>query len=90
MVYAGPLVLGFILGFVLGSRIKDSPMSKLKFDASVYLVFVIVAIIVAYVLGPFPFYTDSPLANGFIAAAVGIILGKLAFGRGRVQTTTEE
>ena len=83
MIYVGPLVLGFLLGFVLGTRIKENPRSKLKFDASVYAVFVIVAIIVAYFLGPFPYYTDAPLASGFVACAVGIILGKLTLGLDR-------
>jgi energy-converting hydrogenase B subunit J len=80
IVYIGPLVLGFILGFVLGTRIKEIPGSKLEFGASVYLLFLIVAFIVAYYLGPFPYYLDTPFASGFIAAAVGIILGKILFG----------
>lgn len=83
MIYVGPLVLGFLLGFVLGTRIKENPRSKLKFDPPVYAVFVIVAIIVAYFLGPFPYYTDAPLASGFVACAVGIILGKLTLGLDR-------
>ena len=81
IIYAGPLILGFLLGFVLGTRIKEDPESKLKFDASVYAVFIIAAVIVAYLLGPFPYYADAPLASGFMACAVGIILGKLTFGR---------
>jgi energy-converting hydrogenase B subunit J len=83
MIYVGPLILGFILGFVLGTRIKENPQSKLKFDASVYAVFIIVAVIAAYFLGPFPYYTDAPLASGFVACAVGIILGKLTLGLDR-------
>ncbi len=81
-IYIGPLILGLLLGFVLGTRIRDVPQSGLKFTAPVYLVFIIVAFIMAYALGPFPYYIDVPLASGFVAAAVGIILGKLTFGRG--------
>jgi energy-converting hydrogenase B subunit J len=81
IIYAGPLILGFLLGFVLGTRIKENPISKLKFDASVYAVFIIVAVIVAYFIGPFPYYYDTPFASGFVACAVGIILGKLIFGK---------
>jgi energy-converting hydrogenase B subunit J len=81
IIYAGPLILGLLMGFVLGSRINEDPESKLRFDASVYAVFIIVAVIVAYFLGPFPYYSDAPLASGFVACAVGIILGKLVFGR---------
>lgn len=88
--YAGPMVLGLLLGFVLGSRIKLNPESKLKYDASVYLVFLIVAFIVAYLLGPFPYYKDLPLADGFVAAAVGIILGKLLLGRDRSPQKLED
>lgn len=81
MVYIGPLVVGFIIGFVLGTRIKPNPGSNLKFGASVYAVLAIVVLLMAYQLGPFPFYTDSVLANGLIAALAGIIVGKLTFGR---------
>ncbi|NYB51823.1 MAG: energy-converting hydrogenase B subunit J [Methanobacteriaceae archaeon] len=88
--YLGPLVLGLILGLVLGSRIRDVPESGLKFGASVYLLFIIVAFIMAYQLGPFPYYNDTPFASGFIAAAVGIILGKLIFGRGNKPQKMEE
>ncbi len=81
IIYLGPLILGLLMGFVLGTRIKEDPESNLRFDASVYAVFIIVAVIVAYFLGPFPYYVDAPLASGFVACAVGIILGKLVFGR---------
>ena len=79
--YIGPLVLGFLIGFILGTRIKPSPESKLKFGAEVYAIVLIAAIIVAYFLGPFPYYEDVPLASGFVSAIIGIIIGKLLFGR---------
>lgn len=79
--YTGPLVLGFLLGFILGTRIKTVPESKLKFDREVYAIVVIAAIMVAYFLGPFPYYQDVPLASGFVSAITGIIIGKLTFGR---------
>ena len=79
--YLGPLVLGFILGFIIGTRIKPVPESKLKFDKEVYAVVVIVGIIIAWYQQPFPYYQDIPLASGFLAGLVGIILGKLTFGR---------
>jgi energy-converting hydrogenase B subunit J len=82
MVYAGPLILGFIIGFILGTRIKPSIGSKLNFPASVFVVLAIVVIVMAYQLGPFPWYTDSVFANGLISALAGIIVGKLTFGRG--------
>ena len=79
--YLGPLVLGFIIGFIIGTRIKPVPESKLKFDKEVYAVVIIVGIIIAIYQGPFPYYQDLPLASGFVAGLVGIILGKLTFGR---------
>jgi len=79
--YLGPLVLGFILGFIIGTRIKPIPESDLKFDKEVYAVIVIVGIIIAYYQAPFPYYQDIPLASGFLAGLVGILLGKLTFGR---------
>ena len=82
MVYSGPLILGFIIGFIIGTRIKTSIGSNLKFPASVFVVLAIVVLIMAYQLGPFPWYTDSILANGLIAALAGIIIGKITFGRG--------
>jgi energy-converting hydrogenase B subunit J len=90
MVYAGPIILGFLLGLILGSRIRDNPESEMNFTTSVYVVFIIVAVIVAYFFGPFPWYTDSPFANGLMAAAVGIIFGKLIFGRKSTPSETEE
>jgi len=90
MVYAGPVILGFFLGFILGSRIRDNPQSEMNFTTSVYIIFLIVAIIAAYLFGPFPWYKDSPFANGLIAAAVGIIVGKLIFGRKITPNETEE
>ncbi len=83
--YIGPLVLGFLLGFILGTRIKPSPQSKLKFDVEVYILIFIAAILVAYLIGPFPYYEDFPLASGFLSAIIGLIIGKLAFGRDKAQ-----
>ena len=79
--YIGPLVLGFLLGFILGTRIKLSPESELKFGAEVYAIVLIAAIGVAYFIGAFPYYFDVPLASGFVSAIVGLIVGKLIFGR---------
>jgi len=90
IIYIGPLLLGFILGFIVGTRIRINSDSGLKFDASVYLIFLIIAFVVAYLLGPFPYYKDIPLANGFIAAAIGIIMGKLLFGRDKKPQKVED
>ena len=85
--YAGPLVLGVILGFIVGSRVKINPESKLNFTWGSYITIFIAALVAAYFLGPFPYYEDIPLASGFLAGIVGIIVGIVTLGRyGREQT----
>jgi len=85
--YAGPLVLGFILGFIVGSRVKINPESKLNFTWGSYITIFIAALAAAYFLGPFPYYEDLPLASGFLAGIIGIIVGIVTLGRyGREQT----
>lgn len=81
IIYIGPIVLGFLLGFILGTRIKPVPKSKLKFNAEVYAIVFITAIIVAYFLTPFPYYQDFPFAVGFVSGIIGLIIGKLTLGR---------
>lgn len=74
--FTGPIIFGFLLGFILGSRIMDD-----EFPASTYIVLLLVLILVAWNIGPFPYYTDIPIATGFAAAAAGIVVGKLLLGR---------
>ncbi|MCE5213469.1 MAG: energy-converting hydrogenase B subunit J [Methanobacterium sp.] len=81
MLYAGPLILGFILGFIIGSRIKIYPESKLNFTLGSYLVIFIAALVTAYLIGPFPYYTDGPFASGFLATIIGLLVGKITLGR---------
>ncbi len=88
--YAGPIILGLLLGFILGSRIRNNPASEMKFTKSVYLVFIIVAFLAAYFFGPYPYYKDVPLASGFVSGAVGILIGKLVFRNATIPTEPEE
>ena len=81
MIYAGPLILGFTLGFTLGSRIKIHPESKLNFTLGSNIIIVIAALSAAYLIGPFPYYNDFPLASGFVATLIGILIGKITLGR---------
>lgn len=81
IIYIGPIVLGLLLGFILGTRIKPVPESKLKFGAEVFAIVFIAAVIVAYLLQPFPYYQDLPIAVGFVSGIIGLILGKLTLGR---------
>ncbi len=79
--YAGPVILGFLLGFILGSRVRIFPESKLNFTLGSFIVILIAASIVAYLEGPFPYYMGLPLAPGFISGILGIIIGKVTLGR---------
>lgn len=87
--YAGPLILGFLLGFIMGSRIKIHPESKLNFTWGSYIVIFIAALVAAYFIGPFPYYQDAPLASGFVATIVGIFVGKITLGRDFKEDTEE-
>ena len=79
--YAGPVIMGFLLGFILGSRVRIFPESKLNFTLGSFIVILIAASIVAYLEGPFPYYMGLPLAPGFISGILGIIIGKVTLGR---------
>lgn len=81
MLYIGPIVLGFLLGFILGSRIKFNLESGLNFTLGSYIIIFIAALVAAYFIGPFPYYIDAPLASGFVSALVGIFVGKVILGR---------
>ncbi|HTX61385.1 MAG TPA: energy-converting hydrogenase B subunit J [Methanobacterium sp.] len=81
MIYAGPLILGFLLGFILGSRIKFNLNSGLNFTTGSYIIIFVTAVIAAYLIGPFPYYVDAPLASGFVSGVIGIFIGKLILGR---------
>jgi energy-converting hydrogenase B subunit J len=81
MFYSGPLILGFLLGFILGSRIKFNLSSGLNFTTGSYIIIFVAAVIAAYLIGPFPYYLDAPLASGFISALIGIFIGKIVLGR---------
>lgn len=79
--YAGPIILGFLLGFILGSRVKIYPESKLNFTLGSYIAIFIAALVVAYFIGPFPYYQDFPIASGFVSAILGVLVGKITIGR---------
>ncbi|MDR0900530.1 MAG: energy-converting hydrogenase B subunit J [Methanobrevibacter sp.] len=81
LLYLGPVIFGFLIGFILGTRIKSNPESNINFTLGSYLVVFIIAIIVAWQLGPFPYYDDIPIATGFLSGAIGLIIGKLLLGR---------
>ena len=81
MLQLGPIIFGFILGFILGTRINTNSENVIKLTIGSFLAIFIAALIVAWQLGPYPYYYDLPIATGFISAAIGLIIGKVIFGK---------
>lgn len=82
MLSLGPIIFGIILGLIIGSQIKLN-VSDAKFTLGSFVVILIAGIIVAWQLGPFPFYTDLPISTAFLSALIGIFVGKLLFARSK-------
>jgi len=76
LLHLGPILFGFLIGFILGTRIKNNPNSDVKFTVGSYIVIFIAVLIVGWQIGPYPFYYDIPLNTGFVSAVVGLIAGK--------------
>jgi len=77
LLYLGPVIFGFLIGFILGTRIKSNPDTNINFTFASYIVIFIVSLVVAWQMGPFPFYDDINISTGFIFGAIGLIAGKL-------------
>ena len=72
----GSIIFGFILGLIIGSQLKTSNIKDGNFTASSYIVIIIAALLVAWLLGEFPFYTYIPISSAFVSALVGLLLSK--------------
>ena len=81
MLNLGAIIFGFLFGVLIGSQIKTKSMDT-QFTLASFVIIFIVGLVSAWQLGPFPFYTDIPIASGFLFALIGIFVGKLLFGRG--------
>lgn len=77
MISWGPIIIGLIFGLVVGFSFRKNEY----FNNSSLLVIFIFLIIVSCLEGEFPFYENSPISLGFLAASLGIVMGKLLFGR---------
>ena len=82
MLSLGPIIFGLILGLVIGSQIKLN-VSDAKFTKASFIVILIAGIIAAWQSGNYPFYTDLPFSTAFLAALIGIFVGKLLFARSK-------
>ena len=82
MLSLGPIIFGVILGLIIGSQIKLDALG-VKFTLASFVVILIAGIIVAWQLGPYPFYNDLPISTAFLSALIGIFVGKLIFARSK-------
>ena len=63
------------MSVLIGSQIKTKAMDT-QFTLASFIIIFIVGVISAWQLGPFPFYTDMPIASGFFFGLIGIFVGK--------------
>lgn len=82
MLILGPVIFGFILGFVVGVQIKTNSKQETKFTLASFIAIIIAGLLMAWQLGAYPFYTDVPIATGFIFALIGVLIGKLVSSAG--------
>ena len=82
MLIWGPMIFALILGLVIGSQIKLN-VDDTKFTKASFIVIIIAAIILAWTLGNYPFYTDMPISSAFLSALIGIFAGMLLFARSK-------
>lgn len=80
MLYSGPTICGFIIGFLVGLIMHNTPTKGIKLTTSSWAAIVIAGIIVAYWFGTFPYYQGLPLGPGFVMAIIGAIVGRGLFG----------
>ncbi|MBZ9571394.1 energy-converting hydrogenase B subunit J [Methanobrevibacter sp. TMH8] len=77
MLYLGPVIFGFLIGFIVGIRIRDIPGSGISFTLGSYITILIVAIVIAWQSGPYPFFDDVPISTSFLSGAIGLIVGNI-------------
>ena len=82
MINLGPIIFGLILGMIIGSQIKLN-VNDTEFTIGSFVVIIIAGVIMAWQLGPFPFYDDVPISTGFLSALIGLFVGKLLFARSK-------
>jgi energy-converting hydrogenase B subunit J len=79
MLYLGPIIVGFILGFILGTRINMDVKDSITLPLSSLVVIFIALLIFAWQLGAFPFYDDVPISTGVASAVIGLFAGNILF-----------
>ena len=77
MISWGPIIFGFIFGLIVGLSFRKTEYFNYT---SLFVVFIFL-IILSYLEGSFPFYTDASVSLGFLTTTFGLIIGNLLFGR---------
>ncbi|MGL4669269.1 MAG: energy-converting hydrogenase B subunit J [Methanobacteriaceae archaeon] len=75
----GPIIVGLILGFIIGTRIKNKG-DIINFKLSSIIVLTVLFILVAWQLGQYPYYNDLPLATVFVSSGLGLLIGRYTSG----------
>ena len=81
MLQLGPIIFGFIIGFIIGTRMNTNSENAIKLHTSSFLLLLVVTLLIAWQLGPFPYYHDLPINTAFFSGAIGLIAGKIIFGK---------
>jgi len=77
MLYLGPVIFGFLIGFVVGIRVREIPGGGVRFTLGSYITILIVALIIAWQSGPYPFFDDVPISTSFLFGAIGLVVGNV-------------
>ena len=80
VLYTGPTIVGFIIGFLAGVIMHKTPTKGIKLNTSSWIAIIIAGIIIAYWFGTFPYYESLPLGPGFVVAIIGAIVGRGLLG----------
>lgn len=81
MIVIGPIIFGFLIGLIIGTRFKLNGEININLTATSIILLLIFTVLIAWQLGQFPYYNDLPIATGFTSAFIGLILGSLIFKR---------
>ena len=57
-----------------------TPTNGIKLNTSSWIAIIIGALLVAFWLGTFPYYSGLPLGPGFVAGIIGAIIGRGVLG----------
>ncbi|MBO7718742.1 MAG: hypothetical protein J6S29_01170 [Methanosphaera sp.] len=80
ILYLGPTLFGLIMGLIVGAIMHKTPTNGIKLNTSSWIAIVIGAIIVAWWLGTFPYYSGLQFGPGFVISIIGAIIGRTLLG----------